>query len=249
MSSTVDQLGTPELVRRALLEDDRAVRAQFAEHLGAELDRLASTLAECFERLPTLHARVAALRTQRSSLMDVLMFGVLDDIVISTKLLLGGKGTAAGNLMRQAIEGVAMSILCSADGAVVLDARSKKGDLLGEYWSLVMVDDPRVQAQRAIQQLTWNAELLAVDHSGLDELAAVAKHYSSLSHAGIMTILSRVPLNASGQPTVGGSFDPGKLDWYRRELDWRVRLSRQLPNVIEHLLGTLSPPTSAATNA
>ncbi|MBN3783257.1 hypothetical protein G3O06_37920 [Burkholderia sp. Ac-20345] len=65
--------------------------------------------------------------------MDVLVSGVLDDIVISTKLLLSGKGTAAGNLMRQAIEGVAMSLLCSTDGEVVLDARSKKGDLRGEY--------------------------------------------------------------------------------------------------------------------
>ncbi|MBN3783258.1 hypothetical protein G3O06_37925 [Burkholderia sp. Ac-20345] len=80
-------------------------------------------------------------------------------------------------------------------------------------------------------------------------MAAVAKHYSSLSHAGIMTILSRVALNASGQPTVGGSFDPGKLVWYRRELDWRVRLSHQLPNVIEHLLDTLTPPASAAPTA
>ncbi|WP_175998267.1 hypothetical protein [Burkholderia stabilis] len=246
MSSTTDQLNTPELVRLALLDDDRAVRAKFAKHLGAELDRLASTLAECFERLPTLHTRVAAVRTQRGSLMDVLVFGVLDDIVISTKLLVSGKGTAAGNLMRQAIEGVAMSLLCSIDGEVVLDARSKKGDLRGEYWSLVMVDDPRVQAQRAIQQLTWNADLLAVDPTGVAELAAVAKHYSSLSHAGIMTVLSRVALNASGQPTVGGSFDPDKLDWYCRELDWRVRLSRQLPYVIEHLLGTLTPPASAA---
>ncbi|KVU49995.1 hypothetical protein [Burkholderia cepacia] len=247
MASTADQLNTPELVRLTLLDDDRAVRAQFGEHLGVDLDRLASALAECFARLPMLHTRVAAVRAQRSSLMSVLVFGVLDDIVISTKLLLSGKGTAAGNLMRQAIEGVAMSLLCSTEGEVVLDARSKKGDLRGEYWSLVLVDDPRVQAQRAIQQLTWNADLLAVDPDGLAELAAVAKHYSSLSHAGIMTILGRIALNASGPPTVGGSFDPGKLDWYRRELDWRVRLSRQLPNLIEHLLGSL--PASTASTA
>ncbi|MFM0223093.1 hypothetical protein [Paraburkholderia dipogonis] len=48
--------------------------------------------------------------TRRTALVAAFVFGVLDDLVVSTKLLLTGKLPAAGNLMRQVVEGVLVQI-------------------------------------------------------------------------------------------------------------------------------------------
>ncbi|MGY6235946.1 hypothetical protein [Burkholderia ambifaria] len=55
--------------------------------------------------------------------MNGFVHGVFDNIVVSTKLLLAGKAAASGNIARQAIEGLAMAVLCSADQEVILRAR------------------------------------------------------------------------------------------------------------------------------
>jgi hypothetical protein len=47
-------LTQPDAVRRELLDDDRAVREEFARHLGQELNELSDALAVCFRFLPAI---------------------------------------------------------------------------------------------------------------------------------------------------------------------------------------------------
>lgn len=51
---------------------------------------------------------------EQAAFLAEFIFGVLDDLVVSSKLLMSGKMIASGDLMRQAIEGVAVAILCSS---------------------------------------------------------------------------------------------------------------------------------------
>ncbi|KVC53561.1 hypothetical protein WI72_20820 [Burkholderia ubonensis] len=57
--------------------------------------------------------------TVRTALAVAFVFGVLDDLLTSTKLLVTGKLLASGNLMRQVVEGIAMAAVCSIDELLV----------------------------------------------------------------------------------------------------------------------------------
>ncbi|WP_175709129.1 hypothetical protein [Burkholderia ambifaria] len=240
-------LTDPTDVRRLLLDDGREVRAQFAAALGQELGALADGLADCFRRVLLIKLAAAALRTQRTTLMADLAFEVLDDVVVSTQLMVTGKAAAAGNVARQAIEGLAMALLCSVDRDLVIEQRPKQGDRLGRYWKLLLANDRWVEAQRAVRQLEWNAPLLGLTPDGVAYLASVQKHWSALSHAGVVTIAHRRALNGAGALEVGGRFDPAKLDWYRTDMTWRLGLCDQFARVLDRLLATL--PTDAAVAA
>jgi len=159
--------------------------------------------------------------------------GVFDDIVVSTKLLLAGKAAAWGNIARQAIEGLAMAVLCSADQEVILRAREKQGDVRGRYWERVMDPTDRlVEGQRAVQQLAWNADQLRLPRPWIDRLCDAQKLFSAASHAGPLTIAYRTHLGLADTGSIGGHFDAGKLASYRTGLTLRTFMARDLASVM-----------------
>jgi hypothetical protein len=88
----------PAAVRRELLDNDRALKEQFAGELDSELNALSQALPICFGLVPALK-EVNKEQTTRTALIAAFVFGVLDDIMVSTKLMSAGKLPAAGNLM------------------------------------------------------------------------------------------------------------------------------------------------------
>ncbi|MCR4471598.1 hypothetical protein [Burkholderia sp. SCN-KJ] len=141
MNTPADDLTNPPVVLPELLDADQNVRDAFAQHLAPELDALLQGLANSFRHLQPVLIAGERVDLPRTNLTIALALGVLDDVVVATKLLTAGKLPAAGNVMRQAIEGVAMTLLCSADQGLVIVARPKQGDLRGRYWELVLADN------------------------------------------------------------------------------------------------------------
>lgn len=242
-------LTQPDAVRRELLDDDRAVKDEFARHLDGELNELAEVLAACFRLLPAINEAANRLQTQRSALVAGFAFGVLDDLVISTKLMLSGKAPAAGNVMRQAVEGIAMSMLCSTDELLVIEIKKNQTPVRARYWEKVWSGDSRTQGHLAVTQLDWNAAALKLKCDGVARLRHARKHYNTFSHCGTLTIASRVALDVPGMVYVGGHFDPAKLDAYRVEMNERIGLCRVLPPFMDRLLATMPRPAAAAQPA
>ncbi|RQT02078.1 hypothetical protein [Burkholderia contaminans] len=245
MPLPVLDLSQPDNVRRELLDDDRPVREEFAAALDQELSELAEALAACFARLPEVHAGAARAPTPRNELVAAFVFGVLDDVVVSTKLLLAGKAAAAGNVMRQAIEGIAMSAMCATDELLVIARNKQQGAIRARYWEKVWNDDSRVQGGRAVEQLDWNAGALRFAPGAVETLRQAKKHYNAFSHCGKATIAGRIALEVPGLFYVGGHFDPAKLVAYRAELTERTRLCRVLPDFMTHLATTMTPVAGA----
>ncbi len=229
----------PANVRHELLDADQAVRDAFARELDPELDRLSTDLAAAFKAFPAVLE--AAGETTRNGLVAAFAFGVIDDLVVATKLLLAGKGPAAGNTMRQAIEGVAMAVLCSTDTPLILHKAGKAPPRLGCYWQKLDQEDPCTQGHHALKQLDWNAQALQVSPEAVKALRAAQKQYHQFSHCGPLTIGLRNMLTGPGMTWLGGQYDPAKLDWYRAEMRERIALARQLPMVFAHLLRTMTP--------
>ncbi|MBU9212022.1 hypothetical protein KTD23_28390 [Burkholderia multivorans] len=191
-----------------------------------------------------MHDAAGRAPTQRNELVAAFVFGVLDDIVVSTKLLLAGKAAAAGNVMRQAIEGIAMAAMCATDKLLVIQRNRKQGVIRARYWEKVWSDDNRVEGGRAVEQLDWNAATLRIAADAVEALRQAKKHYNAFSHCGKTTIAGRVALEVPGLFYVGGHFDPAKLVAYRAELSERTRLCRVLPDFMTHLTNTMTPAAS-----
>lgn len=238
MNTSALPLTDPAGMRLALLDDEAIVRAEFAVHLGAELDQLAAALAPCFEWMDPITEIADRTGTQQAGLAAAFGLGVLDDLLVATKLLLSGKLAAAGNVMRQVIEGIAMAVLCAADEPLVI-ARTKTGPVMGCYWERAWSCHHSVQAHHAVKQLEWNAEQLGVAHAAVERLARAKQHYNPFSHCGWATIASRVARDTVGRVYLGGHFDEAKLDVYRSEMQERIGLCSVLPQFLEYLHATL----------
>jgi hypothetical protein len=126
--------------------------------VGQALAELCDALAACFRVIPALKEAANQAETMRTALVAAFAFGVLDDILLSTKLLLTGKLPAAGNLMRQVIEGIAMSALCTSDAPLVVAEKTKRMPAAKAlYWERLDDDDPCTWGHLALRQLVWNA--------------------------------------------------------------------------------------------
>jgi hypothetical protein len=233
------------VVRNELIGSDQAVRDDFVRHLGPELDKLAAALALAFKEVDPLIAAVGHLGTERAKLVASFAVGVLDDIVVATKLLLAGKLSAAGNLMRQAIEGVAMATLCVADRPLTIVKKRSGRSIVGLYWKKLDEGHQDTGAHRALDQLAWNASAIGVEVEAVAQLCTARKHYNAYSHPGPTAVAFRTPWSGAGRPLIGGHFDAQKLDFSREEMTVRTALSESLPTIFEHLLVNLVPPTPA----
>ncbi|RQP98908.1 hypothetical protein DF164_31135 [Burkholderia stagnalis] len=181
----------------------------------------------------------------RSALVAGFAFGVLDDLLTSTKLLVAGKLLAAGNLMRQVVEGIAIAVLCSTDAPLIIDQGKKTQTPAREcYWERLAAHDPRTHGHRALKQLAWNADVLGVHGDGLNRLEALKAVYNTYSHTGPFAIAGRVAVG-DGTAYVGGHFDPAKLDGYRQEIRLRLDLCRALPAFMRRMRASITPTTDA----
>ncbi|WP_175905996.1 hypothetical protein [Burkholderia seminalis] len=240
MNTPARPLTDPDGMRLALLNDDATVRTEFAAHLGAELDQLAVALAPCFEWMEPISNAADGAGTQQAGLVAAFGLGTLDDLLVATKLLLSGKLAAAGNVMRQVVEGIAMAVLCAADAPLIVD-RKKAGPVMGRYWELAWNSHHSVQAHHALRQLAWNAEQLRLRRLALERLERAKRHYNQFSHCGWATIASRADRHTPGLVYLGGHFDAGKLDVYQHEMQERIGLCSVLPQILTYLHESLTP--------
>ncbi|MFM0654219.1 hypothetical protein [Paraburkholderia sediminicola] len=227
---------------RELFDDDKWVKDQFAAHMGKALLEFCEALATCFRLMTTLNEIANRVETKRTALVGAFVFGVLDDILVSTKLLLTGKLPAAGNLMRQVIEGIAMSILCSSEQPLIVQHKTKKKPAVRAlYWERLHDGDPCARGFLAISQLEWNAATLGVAAVAVRRLSEAKEYYNAFSHCGTATLTNRVSLEGIGTFYLGGHFDEAKLETYRAELVSRIGLCRVLPTFMEHMIASINP--------
>lgn len=232
-------LAKPDEVLRELFDDDRWVKDEFSRHLSREIVELSEGMAAAFGAYPRLNQAANDGASEQAALVSGFVFGVIDDILVSTKILLAGKLMPAGNLMRQAVEGIAMAVLCSSHSLIVVKGK-KNSNVAVRYWCRVKEGDPLVESHKAVAQLALNQTSLGVSADSVERLKRARRHYSQFSHPGLLGIAARVSLGKEGQVYAGGHFDADKLDAYKVEVGERIGLCRILPNLIESLAARIS---------
>ena len=227
-------------VMKELFDDDKWVKDKFAEHVSEDLLALSERIAAVFAIYPRLNDAANAAATEQAAFVAGFIFGVVDDILVSTKLLLTGKLMPAGNVMRQAIEGVALALLCSSKDLMIVQGKNGR-NVQVRYWERVKQGDRLVESHKAVAQLALNRNALGVTEDSVTRLKLAKRHYSQFSHPGLVGIASRVSLGIEGQVYAGGNFDPEKVEAYKVEIRERIGLCSILPNLIDGLVKRIAP--------
>ncbi len=232
-------LTIPVNVLGELLDDDQTVRILFDQHFHEDLKRIAENIALSVAAFADLNEVVKSKSDEQSAVVAGIIIGVIDHLVVSTKLLISGKFFPAGNLMRTAIEGIAFACLCASSKLVHIKKRNRSDqDKDVCFWKGYMKNEPYTQGNLVIGHLKLNQVRVGMSEDGIAGLERNWKQRHQFSHAGAFATTATFTL--TGEVIIGGHFDPEKLAGYRLEFADRVALTRMLPRLIGHLAKMLT---------
>lgn len=213
-------------------DPDESVRREFQNSVAGDVLAFAEVFAPAFNRF--LDFRKECEGSVQRALVGAFMHGVLDDCLTSVKLLLSGKLSASGNLARQGVEGICLTLLTAHPGTLLFNKQECV------YWRLVLEEDERTEGNRAPYQVEANANRLGLSEGAAAQLMQNIKSHHAHSHAGRLAIAHRVGLAPGGMSYFGGHFDAEKLTGYHKELLQRVELCRWALEVMNQLIGNVS---------
>ncbi len=124
---------------------------------------------------------------------------------------------ASGNIQRQVIETIALSLLCSCAKLDILDRFAQD----------------QYSTKNAVRDAVRQSDKLNVNRGALTDLRGAEDFYHMYSHLTIATLASHVRFSDEGPALyVGASFDEGKLEQYRKEVAVRISLSELFENFV-----------------
>lgn len=244
MTQNEHYLDSTQALVSELFDSNEAIKAKFQEHISTEILLFGEALVPAFKRFPGFAE--ACAHSMQTSLVGAFVQGVLDDLVVSVKLLVMGKLGPSGNAYRQALEGICMSAMCAHAGTLVIGEKEQT------YWRLVAEDSKSATGDLAARQFLKNWERLGLNLPGAEQLKeALATHHGH-SHAGRLALANRMDLGPDGRVHFGGHFDPAKLEAYGLEMKQRIIGARWAVELIDGLwphVKQLSATTPAAAQA
>lgn len=146
----------------------------------------------------------------RAAWVEKFVFTAFNSLFVSCHLLISGFLVPSGNLMRQYAEAYAMALLCSHHELDVLRRFDK--------------DPGRFPVHNAVQLVRnrRNMRVLNINARGWASFETISKWYDHYSHASVLSLATVAVLKTPGSLILGGEFDDGKREAYRKELRLRV---------------------------
>ena len=218
---------TPEETIVAVLTGvfDKEIQLDFIKRYESPLDQFVLHTATAYKRWKSLDSLVSG-SIERAHISSI-VYGVINNLVISMKLLLMGLNIPSGHMHRQVLEGIALALLASRRNTGVLQ----------KYI------DGKYSTQKAIPHLGRLAKKLGIDPEAVRTLQRANKFRDQFSHLTNMTLAHSMFLNPPGSLMLGGFFDEGKLEIYDKEVKSLVSLASTLCNFIEGIEYNLEQKT------
>lgn len=161
-----------KIILKQITSDDPEVRAEFLKLFKNEVPLFSEYMAETTLNWRKLDDNINA--NDELAYVSALVYSVLTLHVASTKLFLSGHLVAAGNLFRQVIEAIALSLLCSKKETGILD------QFMNNLYS----------TQKAVDHALGQSDILVSNKDALETLKRSQKFYHLYSHISFMTISS-----------------------------------------------------------
>jgi hypothetical protein len=190
------------------------VRREFLEHFQKEVDSFEELVMVAFERWERFDATIND--KEQEAYISAYLFNVINQIIISMELLLSSHAVPSGNLMRQAIESVAMAILVS------------RGDM--SY--LKDVKEDKFKTAQAVNEVKQHLKDFHVNTSGWGIIEETRNFYHDFSHPSPMGISFLMSFHQS-RTIMGAFFDPGKINEYEKEIKLKTSFANQIVALID----------------
>jgi hypothetical protein len=209
-----------EIIHRELIFDDAEVRAESIKLFEADVNRFADVMSRAVLGWRAIDAMV--LGDERRSYVSALVYAAFTLHIISFKLFLSGHMVAAGNQFRQVVETIALALLCSG----------KDLDVLEKFM------EDKYSTNDAVRDVLRHATKLALKE-GLQALKSAQGFYHNYSHVTRLTLATTIS-SSENSSYVGASFDMGRLDAYRREVQGRLGFAQVFPNFVAAVKSNLA---------
>ena len=217
---TVDQ--ARETILKELTSDDSEVRGEYLKLFEGDAKAFAESMAHAFVKWRDFDNGIKG--DELRAHVSALVYAAITLHVLSMKLFLSGQTVAAGNLFRQVIESIALALLCSG----------KDLDVLKRFM------ENKYSSNDAIRDVLRHCEKLSLKGDALEALKESQEFYHKYSHVTKMTIAAGMSFSQKGGLYVGASFDDGKLDAYKKEVNGRVGLAKVFPNFVAGVTGNVA---------
>ncbi len=212
---------TRKTIRTEVVSDDAEVRAEYLKRFGSAVDRFADGMARAFISWRSLDAEVK--NNEKRAYISALAFTAITLHILSMKFFLSGHAVAAGNMLRQVVESIALALACSGKDLGILERFME-----GKY-----------STNDAIRAAMHHAEKLGLNKDGVEALSVAQGFYHKYSHPSHLTIAAGVSFSKEGL-YVGAAFDEGKLEAYEKEVNGRVGLAEVFSNFVDGVKANVS---------
>lgn len=202
-------------IRTEITSDNAEVRAEFLKRFGPAVEKFSAAMARAFGNWRTLDAEIKG--DEKRAYVSALVFTAVTLHIQSMKLFLSGHQVAAGNMSRQVVESIALALACSSKELNVLDRFIE-----GKY-----------STNDAVRDAMRHCDKLGVNKDAATTLSNTQDFYNKYSHPTHLTLAIGMSFSKAGLLYVGASFDEGKLDAYKKEIEARVSLAEVFPNFVD----------------
>ncbi len=204
-----------DTILKELFSDDSEVRKEYLKLFESDAKAFAESMAQAFVKWREFDGSFKD--DEKRAHVSALIYTGITLHVLSLKLFLSGQTIAAGNLFRQVIESIALSLLCSGKDLAVLEQFMEN-----KYSSTASVRDVLRYCKK-----------LSLKGDALQALKNSQEFYHKYSHVTRMTLAIGMSFSQKGGLYVGASFDEGKVDAYKKESSGRVNLAKVFPNFVD----------------
>ncbi|MFA6283813.1 MAG: hypothetical protein WCT30_00080 [Desulfurivibrionaceae bacterium] len=196
-----------------ITSDDAEIRAEYFKHFKPDIEKFIDAMARAFLEWRALDNNIHA--DERRAYVSGLVHTSITLHLLSLKLFVSGNTVAAGNLMRQVLESIALALLCAGKNLGILEKFM----------------DGTYRTNNAIRDVKVHSNFLMLKPDGVAALADSQNFYHQYSHPTLLTLAAGISWTEKGL-YVGASFDEGKLEAYSKEINSRVGLAEVFVNFI-----------------
>ncbi|MEW6181732.1 MAG: hypothetical protein AB1500_00955 [Bacillota bacterium] len=196
--------------------DNEEVRKRFQNRFSAEINAFVEAIFAAYEAFE--RAIDKPINNERIAYVAAFLFNALDNLVVSTNLLLAGHLIVSGHLTRQFGESVAMALLLSNDNLNFFSEFKRLG--------------PKYPVHKSLNYVSRNLRQLGLDRGAWAKFMEINQAYDTSSHASAFSLCKILHFD-SGGVSIGGDYDSSKELGYEKELKRRISAARSLQNVIE----------------
>ena len=227
----------PAEIIKEIFSGNQEITDNFSKHFSKEILEFSEAFSEAYKKFLEMEHIIKGRKNVQIAFTSGLIYLTIDSLFTSVKLFVMGYQIPSGNLMRQVIEGLALTCLISLKNPIIINSPKKRKRIKRiHFFTSFEKGEPQAEAHKAFNYLLLNAKSLKINQVTINALERLRKLYNKLSHPTELGLATTLNFGIPGRKFMGGGFDEEKMDIYKKELNNRTNICKILPQVFDWLI-------------